>query len=148
MSISILMTVSWLVATINPGAQSADPDCSLYLNAMENPAAVAVLNAWRTRLPATFDRKKYPRVLESSGFGGYSFALDFDPVALGLGPKAHAEVSVDPSNGKVQLAAISDARWTGFVFRFEGFEHRFERRAMKSPRSGDIGVACRTPRGG
>jgi len=148
MNALMLALAGWLAAMANPNTQSVDPDCGRYLNAMQNPDVVAVLEAWRARLPETFDRKKYPRVWESSGFGGYSFALDFNPTTLGLKPTAHAEVSVDPRNGKVRFAAISDALGSGFVFRFKGYEYRFEGTAMKSPRSGYIGVACRTPRGG
>jgi hypothetical protein len=114
---------------------------------MRNTINVATLEAWRARLPAIFDGTKYQRVLEYSGFGAYSIALDFDATTLGLGPTAHAEISVDPNSGKIRLAAISDAEQTGFVFRFEGYERSFERRAMKSPRSAHVGVACWKPRG-
>lgn len=133
------------MASIN--AMSADPDCPRYVDMMKNPAAVAALEAWRARLPATFDKTKYPRVLESSDFGAYSIALDFDPAVLNLGSTAHAEISIDPNNKKIRFAAISDTLRTGFVFRFEGYEYMFEGFAMKSPRSGHVGVACAAARG-
>jgi hypothetical protein len=148
MNILIFTIVGSLAAGLGSAPHSADPDCSRYLEAMKSPEAVAVLEAWRTRLPEIFDKKKYPRVLESSGFGAYSIALDFDPATVGLGAAAHAEISADPNNRKIRFAAITDALRTGFVFKFEGYEYRFEGAAMKTPRTHHIGVACTTERSG
>ncbi len=147
MNISTFAIVAWLAALSNSVPPPADPDCSRYLDAMRDPAKVATLEAWRVRIPATFDRAKYPRVHESSGFGGYSFAVDIDPATIGLRSTAHAEVRIEPGTDKVRLAAISDVLGTAFVFQFKGHEEDFEFYAMKSPRSGTVGVACRTLRG-
>lgn len=143
-----LSVVGWFGTVASGGGGSADPDCSRYLEAMKRPAVVAALEAWRARLPMTFEEKRYPRVLESSGFGAYSIALDFDYKLLGLEPSAHAEVSVDPGSKKIRFAAITDAKSTGFVFRFKGYEYMFEGSAMKSPRSSTVGVACAVARDG
>jgi hypothetical protein len=146
MTIFTLATLSWLVAVVNGNQTFADPDCPRYLEAMKRPDVIATLVAWRGRLPETFDKKKYPRILEASGFGAYSIALDFDHRKLGLDSTAHAEISVDPRSKRIRFAAITDAKSTGFVFLFKGYEYMFEHSAMKSPRISNIGVACATSR--
>lgn len=123
-------------------AAASSADCARYIEAFDNSSILSTLTAWRNRLPEKFEISNFTRLQKYHGFGRYSIPLDFDPKTINLGPQAHAEISIDPESKKVRFAAISDSLNTGFVFRFKDYDYKFESRALKSPRSGDIGVAC------
>lgn len=148
MIISVLFFVNSLMHVRETESQA----CARLSSALDDPAALSVLDEWYRNLPKRYDAGYYKkddvdpmeRIRDGTYYsivpGPYKSNINFDPTLVHLRKGANVGVRFD-SNGEVSSINLGDSVFVYFVFKV-GPDDDISGLSHKVSKSGNIGVYC------
>lgn len=115
--------------------------CATYAQTLSRPAVQDLLENWFRQFPRTVAASERLRNRTTIGYGYYYRPLEFDPALIGMGPRAHAQYSVD---GKDRVGSLMIVETAGAAYIFAVDGEAFHSGTLRSPRTPHVGVLCLT----